>query len=87
MKLAGMCEALGMRCETHMSGFGNPQSWAPRAKTSANAMSLLGPGARYDTVPPYLEASRDPLSPDGFVDLPRAPGLGYRAQRLPDPAA
>ncbi|BBY39616.1 hypothetical protein MMAN_37500 [Mycobacterium mantenii] len=25
MKLAGMCEAVGIRCELHMSGFGNLQ--------------------------------------------------------------
>ena len=34
-------------------------------------------GVRYDIAPPYLDAPCDPLGPDGFVELPRAPGLGY----------
>jgi L-alanine-DL-glutamate epimerase-like enolase superfamily enzyme len=28
--------------------------------------------------PPYLEAACDKLNPDGFVDIPTEPGLGYR---------
>jgi L-alanine-DL-glutamate epimerase-like enolase superfamily enzyme len=80
MKLAGMCEAVGMRCELHMSGFGNIQVLGATSEDVCEyyERGLLGPGVRYDTPPPYLEAACDPLSPDGFVELPSAPGLGYQ---------
>jgi L-alanine-DL-glutamate epimerase-like enolase superfamily enzyme len=96
MKLAGMCEAVGMRCELHMSGFGNLQVLGATSEDVCEyyERGLLGPGARYDAVPPYLEASCDPLGPDGLVDLPQAPGLGYQIRwdyiedhRLPDTTA
>jgi L-alanine-DL-glutamate epimerase-like enolase superfamily enzyme len=79
MKAAGMCEAFGVRCEIHMSGFGN---LAVLGATSEDVCEyyergLLGPGVRYDAAPPYLTAPCDPLGPDGCVDLPSAPGLGY----------
>jgi L-alanine-DL-glutamate epimerase-like enolase superfamily enzyme len=93
MKLAGMCEAVGLRCEIHMSGFGNLQILGATSEDVCEyyERGLLGPGVRYDSAPPYLEAACDPLSPDGFVDLPLAPGLGYQilwdyieSHRLPD---
>lgn len=93
MKTTGMCEAFGMRCELHMSGFGNLQILGATSEDVCEyyERGLLGPGVRYDRPPAYLEAPCDPLSPDGFVDLPRAPGLGYQirwdyieAHRLPD---
>jgi L-alanine-DL-glutamate epimerase-like enolase superfamily enzyme len=93
MKLAGMCEAVGMRCELHMSGFGNLQVLGATSEDVCEyyERGLLGPGVRYDTAPPYLEAPCDPLSPDGFVNLPQAPGLGYQirwgyieSHRLPE---
>jgi len=92
MKTTGMCEAFGMRCELHMSGFGNLQILGATSEDVCEyyERGLLGPGVRYDRPPAYLEASCDPLSPDGFVDLPRGPGLGYQirwdyieAHRLP----
>ncbi len=93
MKLAGMCEAVGLRCELHMSGFGNLQVLGATSDDVCEyyERGLLGPGVRYDSAPPYLEAPCDPLSQDGFVDLPLAPGLGYQilwdyieSHRLPD---
>lgn len=95
MKLAGMCEAVGMRCELHMSGFGNLQVLGATSDDVCEyyERGLLGPGARYDTAPPYLHAPCDPLTPDGFVEIPSAPGLGYEIRwdyieehRLPDVA-
>ncbi|OBI47783.1 enolase C-terminal domain-like protein [Mycobacterium sp. E787] len=79
MKLAGMCEAVGMRCELHMSGFGNLQVLGATSEDVCEyyERGLLGPGVRYDAAPPYLDAPCDPLGPDGFVELPQAPGLGY----------
>ncbi|WP_255731233.1 enolase C-terminal domain-like protein [Mycobacterium kiyosense] len=92
MKLAGMCEAVGMRCELHMSGFGNLQVLGATSEDVCEyyERGLLGPGARYEA-PPYLEAACDPLDSAGFVAVPATPGLGYQirwdyieAHRLPD---
>ncbi len=93
MKTTGMCEAFGMRCELHMSGFGNLQILGATSEDVCEfyERGLVAPGVNYDLTPPYLEAACDPLSPDGFVTVPTAPGLGYRIKwdyieksRVPD---
>lgn len=95
IKLAGMCEAVGMRCELHMSGFGNLQVFGATSEDVCEyyERGLLGPGARYDAAPAYLKSPCGPLTPDGFVEMPSAPGLGYEIRwdyveehRLPDAA-
>ncbi len=80
MKAAAMCEAFGMRCEIHMSGFGNMQILGATSEDVCEyyERGLLGPGVRYDTAPPYLEEPCDRMGADGFVQLPSAPGLGYQ---------
>ncbi len=79
MKTAALCEAFGMRCELHMSGFGNLQVLGATSEDVCEyyERGLLGPGVDYDTPPPYLRAPCDPLSPDGYVTVPAGPGLGY----------
>ncbi|WP_461479940.1 enolase C-terminal domain-like protein [Mycobacterium sp. HUMS_1102779] len=54
MKVAGMCEAFGIRCEIHMSGFGNLQVLGATSEDVCEyyERGLLGPGVRYDTTPP-----------------------------------
>ncbi|HTU39512.1 MAG TPA: enolase C-terminal domain-like protein [Acidimicrobiales bacterium] len=79
MKMAAVCDAFAMRCELHMSGFGNLQVLGA---TSADVCEyyergLLGPNAVYEETPPYLRAPCDPLDDDGYVSVPLLPGLGY----------
>ena len=79
MKTAALCEAFGVRCELHMSGFGNLQVLGATSEDVCEyyERGLLGPGVNYDETPPYLTAPCDALSPDGYVTVPDGPGLGY----------
>jgi L-alanine-DL-glutamate epimerase-like enolase superfamily enzyme len=79
MKMAHTCEAFGLRCELHMSGFGNLQVLGATSDDVCQyyERGLVGPGVDYDMVPPYLGAACDPMSGDGLVTVPLAPGLGY----------
>lgn len=82
MKTAALCEAFGVRCELHMSGFGNLQVLGATSEDVCQyyERGLLGPGINYDATPPYLQTACDPMSPDGFVAIPHEPGLGYQIQ-------
>lgn len=79
-KMAAICEAFGVRCEIHMSGFANLQILGATSEDVCQyyERGLLAPGVDCDTPPPYLEAICDPLESDGYVPLPREPGMGYR---------
>jgi L-alanine-DL-glutamate epimerase-like enolase superfamily enzyme len=79
-KAVDVCEAYGVRCEIHMSGFGNLQILGATSEDTCEyyERGLEAPGIDYDRVPPYLEAICDPLDSDGYVAVPQAPGLGYR---------
>ncbi|HVN51803.1 MAG TPA: enolase C-terminal domain-like protein, partial [Acidimicrobiales bacterium] len=78
-KWAATCEAFGLRCELHMSGFGNLQVLGATSEDVCEyyERGLLGPGVDYDATPPYLGAPCDPLDADGCVTVPDGPGLGY----------
>ena len=80
MKTAALCEAHGVRCEIHMSGFGNLQVLGATSEDVCEyyERGLLAPGVDYDRTPPYLVQPSDPMDADGFVTVPTAPGLGYR---------
>lgn len=80
MKTAAVCEAHGLRCEIHMSGFGNLQVLGATSEDVCEyyERGLLAPGVDYDRPAPYLEESPDDLDPDGTVAVPTRPGLGYR---------
>ena len=80
MKTAALCEAHGVRCEIHMSGFGNLQVLGATSEDVCEyyERGLLAPGVEYDRTPPYLEQPCDPIDAEGFVAVPTAPGLGYR---------
>ncbi len=82
MKMAAVCEAFGMRCELHMSGFGNLQVLGATSDEVCEyyERGLLGPGVDYDATPPYLNAGCDPMDREGFVTIPQLPGLGYDIQ-------
>ena len=78
MKWVGACDAFGVRCELHMSGFGNLQVLGATSEDVCEyyERGLLGPNASYDMAPRYLEAPCDPFD-DGFVSVPQGAGLGY----------
>jgi L-alanine-DL-glutamate epimerase-like enolase superfamily enzyme len=78
-KTVDMYEALGMKCEIHVGGFGNAQILAA---TDEDTCEYFERGLLYldevDTsMPPYLHAPCDPMDDDGNVLLPDGPGLGY----------
>lgn len=79
-KMAAICEAYGVKCEVHMSGFANLQVLAATSEDVCEyyERGLLAPGIEMNDPPPYLEAIGDPLDPDGYVRVPQEPGLGYR---------
>jgi L-alanine-DL-glutamate epimerase-like enolase superfamily enzyme len=81
-KTAIVCEAYGLRCEMHMSGWGNLHvcGATPEDTSEYYERGLLAPGVDYDASPPYLKSACDPLDSDGYVSLPTGPGLGYEIE-------
>lgn len=79
-KMTGICEAFGVRCEIHMSGFANLQVLGGTSEDVSEyyERGLLAPGVDCNEPPPYLQAIGDPLDTDGCVPVPDAPGMGYR---------
>lgn len=78
-KLVDVCEAYGVKCEPHMSGFGNLQLLGATSEDTCEyyERGLLAPGVDCNTPPPYLASLADPLDADGYVAIPQAPGMGY----------
>ena len=79
-KMVAVCEAYGVKCEIHMSGFANLQILGATSEDTCEyyERGLLAPGVDYDTPQPYLEAICDPIDAQGTVAVPQEPGLGYR---------
>ena len=79
-KMVAVCEAYGVKCELHMSGFANLQMLGSTSEDVCGyyERGLLAPGVDTETPPPYLEAICDPLDSEGYVHLPQEPGMGYR---------
>ena len=78
-KTAAVCEAYGVTCEMHMSGFGNLQVLGATSEDVCRyyEKGLLAPGVDQDAPLPYVSENPDPLDADGFVRVPQKPGLGY----------
>ena len=78
-KMVSVCEAYGVKCEIHMSGFANLQILGATSEDTCEyyERGLLGPGVDYDTPQPYLEEICDPLDEEGYVRVPSEPGMGY----------
>ncbi|MBT3270405.1 enolase [Candidatus Poribacteria bacterium] len=78
-KLTGLCEAYGVRCEIHMSGFANLQVLGSTSEDTCQyyERGLLAPGVDYETPPPYLHEICDPMDDEGYVRVPTEPGMGY----------
>jgi len=77
-KTVDMYEALGMKCEIHVGGYGNAQILAA---TDGDLCEYFERGLleleMVDTpTPPYLQAPCDPMDDEGNVLLPDGPGLG-----------
>ena len=79
-KMASVCEAYGVKCEIHMSGFANLQILGATSEDTCEyyERGLLAPGVEYETPEPYLEAICDPLDREGYVQVPQEPGMGYK---------
>ena len=79
-KMASICEAYGVKCEIHMSGFANLQILGATSEDVCEyyERGLLAPGVDGDTPLPYLEEICDPLDAEGYVRVPQEPGMGYR---------
>jgi L-alanine-DL-glutamate epimerase-like enolase superfamily enzyme len=79
-KLAAVCEAYGVKCEIHMSGFANLQIMGSTSEDVCEyyERGLLAPGVDYETPPPYLAAIGDAMDAEGFIHLPQEPGMGYQ---------
>jgi L-alanine-DL-glutamate epimerase-like enolase superfamily enzyme len=79
-KMATIAEAHGVKCEIHMSGFGNLQVLGATSEDTCEyyERGLLAPGVEYDAPPPYLKEPCDALDADGYVRVPQQPGLGYQ---------
>ena len=80
MKMAAVCEAFGVKCEIHMSGFGNLQVLGATSEDICEyyERGILAPGLDYETSPPYFEEICDPLDREGYVPVPKEPGMGYK---------
>jgi L-alanine-DL-glutamate epimerase-like enolase superfamily enzyme len=78
-KTAIVCEAYGLRCELHMSGWGNLHVCGATSEDTSEyyEKGLLAPGVDYDAPRPYLRDTCDRLDDEGYVTLPTRPGLGY----------
>jgi len=78
-KTAIVCEAYGVKCEIHMSGWGNLQLLGSVSEDTCEyyEKGLLAPGVDYDVTPPYLRHAPDTMDSDGYVTIPTGPGLGY----------
>ena len=79
-KMAAICEAFAVKCEVHMSGFGNLQVLGATSEDTCEyyERGLEAPVVDYETPPPYLEEICDPLDSEGYVCVPQEPGMGYK---------
>jgi L-alanine-DL-glutamate epimerase-like enolase superfamily enzyme len=79
-KMVSICEAFGIKCEIHMSGFGNLQILGATSEDTCEyyERGLVAPEVDYETPPPYLKELGDPMDDQGFVRIPQEPGLGYK---------
>ena len=78
-KTAIVCEAYGLRCEMHMAGWGNLQVIGATSEDTSEyyEKGLLAPGVDYDAPHPYLHNTCDKIDAEGFVHMPKGPGMGY----------
>ncbi|MFH1085340.1 MAG: enolase C-terminal domain-like protein [Chloroflexota bacterium] len=78
-KLASLCQAYGIKCEMHGSGWAHLHLVAalPESTCEYYERGLLHPQQDYDRRYPYLRSICDPLDGQGNVIVPQTPGLGF----------
>jgi len=78
-KTVAVCEAFGVKCEVHMSGFANLQVLGSTSEDTCEwyEKGLLAPGVDYDAPLGYVKQNCDPIDSEGYVHMPTLPGLGY----------
>jgi L-alanine-DL-glutamate epimerase-like enolase superfamily enzyme len=77
MKIAHLAEAFGMQMEVHGSGVGNLHVLCAMGTPGLYyERGLLHPFVDYDTPPPWLKESVDPMDAEGYVCVSPRPGLG-----------
>ena len=76
-KTVDMYEALGMKCEIHVGGFGNGQIMSATSEDTCEyyERGLLDLDMVDTPTPPYLKTPCDQMDEDGNVLLPDGPGL------------
>ncbi len=78
MKIVHLCESFGVAMEVHGGGAGNLQALgAMGIPGEFYERGLLHPFIDYDEVEPWLKAKIDFMDEEGYVHLPKGPGLGY----------
>ena len=79
-KMVSICEGYGVKCEIHMSGFGNLQILGATSEDVCEyyERGLVAPSVDHDTPQPYLETICDPMDGEGYVRVPQEPGMGYQ---------
>ncbi|WP_336799096.1 enolase C-terminal domain-like protein [Kaistia sp. MMO-174] len=81
-KTAIVAEAYGLRCEMHMAGWGNLQVLGATSEDTSEyyEKGLLAPGVDYDAPHPYLRNTCDRIDSEGYVHMPKGPGMGYEIE-------
>jgi L-alanine-DL-glutamate epimerase-like enolase superfamily enzyme len=81
-KTAIVAEAYGLRCEMHMAGWGNLQVIGATSEDTSEyyEKGLLAPGVDYDAPHPYLKNTCDRIDAEGYVHMPKGPGMGYEIE-------
>jgi L-alanine-DL-glutamate epimerase-like enolase superfamily enzyme len=66
----------------HMAGWGNLQvcGATPEDTSEYYEKGLLAPGVDYDKPHPYLSNTCDRIDAEGYVHLPKGPGMGYEIE-------
>ena len=78
-KLATICQAYGLKCEVHGSGWWHVHvvGAMPESTCEYYERGLLHPDLDYEMPPPYMRSICDPTDSAGNVILPQRPGLGF----------
>ena len=66
-----------------LSAVASSRPCTPRRLLSSDAVrdeGLLAPGVDYDKPHPYLKDIVDKIDAEGYVHLPKGPGMGYQIE-------
>jgi L-alanine-DL-glutamate epimerase-like enolase superfamily enzyme len=77
LKACHIAEGFGMNCEIHGNGLANLAVCLTVPNCTYYERGLLHPFFDYDKPPAYLNATPDPVDAEGYVPMPKLPGLGY----------